>query len=173
MSPWAKSYRAGNPLLARYKARLGFVCGKYEEGFWYYELLEMTRKTGLMAVTSFLQTGSYNQLFAKLFISGFFIVVLFRCSPFTSAQLNLLVTTSQFCTLATLFFALMSKIGFFADEAVSVSNLNGVLMGIMFAPLAVGVVIVGSAFYDGMDCSRRLYRRRSGFMRAWAKLRGI
>ena len=32
------------------KARIGFICGKYEASFWYYELLEMTRKTMLMAV---------------------------------------------------------------------------------------------------------------------------
>ena len=153
------------------KARIGFICGKYEADFWYYELLEMTRKTGLMAVTSFLQTGSYTQLLAKLFISCFFFGVLFRCSPFNSPRLDLLVTTSQvhpmpvpmctayarqqrcvhlpthcihpaytlhprtlldpwlhprcihaaptlqFCTLATLFFALMTKIGFFVEEA--------------------------------------------------------
>jgi len=77
------------------KARIGFICGKYEADFWYYELLEMTRKTGLMAVTSFLQTGSYTQLLAKLFISCFFFGVLFRCSPFNSPRLDLLVTTSQ------------------------------------------------------------------------------
>ena len=77
------------------KARIGFICGKYEASFWYYELLEMTRKTGLMAVTSFLQTGSYSQLLAKLFIGCFFFAVLFRCSPFNSPRLDLLVTTSQ------------------------------------------------------------------------------
>ena len=145
------------------KARIGFICGKYEASFWYYELLEMTRKTCLMAVTSFLQTGSYTQLLAKLFLSCFFFAVLFRCSPFNSPRLDLLVTTSQvlpmpiptctacarhvhcichgactclhvaptllhprcthaaptlqFCTISTLFFALMTKIGFFVEEA--------------------------------------------------------
>ena len=44
--------------LLRYRARIGFICGKYEAGFWYYELLEMARKTGLMAVTSFIQKGA-------------------------------------------------------------------------------------------------------------------
>ena len=37
-------------MLARYKSRVGFICGKFEADFWYYELLEMTRKTMLMAV---------------------------------------------------------------------------------------------------------------------------
>ena len=37
-------------MLGRMKSRLGFICGKFEADFWYYELLEMTRKTMLMAV---------------------------------------------------------------------------------------------------------------------------
>ena len=58
LSPAAKERYKGNPILARYRARIGFICGKYEADFWYYELLEMTRKTGLMAVTSFIQQGA-------------------------------------------------------------------------------------------------------------------
>ena len=76
----------------------------------------MTRKTGLMAVTSFIQKGSYAQLFAKMLISLFFFVVLVRCTPFNSEKLDLLVCTGQFCSFATLFFMLMMKIGFFEEE---------------------------------------------------------
>ena len=76
----------------------------------------MTRKTGLMAVTSFIRKGSYAQLFAKMLISGFFLVLLVRCSPFNSKRLFLLVSVGQFCSLATLFFMLMMKIGFFEEE---------------------------------------------------------
>jgi hypothetical protein len=173
LSPSAKIRYKGNPLLARYKARIGFICGKYEASFWYYELLEMTRKTGLMAVTSFLQTGSYSQLLAKLFIGCFFFAVLFRCSPFNSPRLDLLVTTSQFCTISTLFFALMTKIGFFVEEKVSVNNLASVLVFIMLFPLFVAFSIIVSAIYEGVDCSKCCDLPRSGFMRAWAKLRGM
>ena len=49
-SPQAKVALGKSPMLARYKSRLGFICGKFEADFWYYELLEMTRKTMLMAV---------------------------------------------------------------------------------------------------------------------------
>jgi len=35
LSPAAKERHKGSPILARYKARLGFICGKYEAGFWY------------------------------------------------------------------------------------------------------------------------------------------
>ena len=174
LSPSAKARHAAS-LVARHKARIGFVCGKYEPDYWYYELLEMTRKTGLMAVTSFLQTGSYAQLFAKLLISlGFFVVLCRRC-PFNSKKLGLLVRTSQFCSLATIFFALMSKIGFFAEEGVSVSHMALMLAIIMMAPLFMSVAIIGSAIHDGVNCLRCCVsvRPRSGSFRAWAMLQGL
>merc|ERR1712127_848223 len=102
-SPEAKVKLGKSPMLARYKSRMGFICGKLEADFWYYELLEMTRKTMLMAVASFIQQGGFLAIFAKLFVSG----CLFRSSPFNSDKVDMLVTTSQLCTLATLFFALM------------------------------------------------------------------
>ena len=150
LSPAAKERYTGNPILARYKARIGFICGKYEAGFWYYELLEMARKTGLMAVTSFIQKGSYSQLFAKMLISGFFFVVLVRNTPFNSEKLDLLVSTGQFCSLATLFFMLMMKIGFFEQEGVDVGMMNAVLMLIMFFPLFVALYIIGSAVHEAV-----------------------
>jgi len=148
LSPRAKERHKGSPMLARYKARLGFICGKYEADFWYYEILEMTRKTLLMAVASFIQKGSYSQLFAKIVISGFFFGCLVRTTPFNSEKLDLLVTTSHFCTLATLFFALMMKIGFFETEGVPEDVMSSLLMLIMFIPLIVAVYIVGSAIHE-------------------------
>jgi len=151
LSPKAKERYKGNPLLARYRARIGFICGKYEAGFWYYELLEMARKTGLMAVTSFIQKGSYSQLFAKMLISGFFFVVLVRCGPFNSKKLDLLVTTGQFCSLATLCFMLMMKIGFFVQEGIDEGIMNSILMFIMFFPLFVALYIVGAATHEAFN----------------------
>ena len=157
LSPAAKNRFKGNPILARYKARIGFICGKYEAQFWYYELLEMTRKTGLMAVTSFIRKGSYSQLFAKMLISGFFFVVLMRCSPFNSKKLSLLVITGQFCSLATLFFMLMMKIGFFEEEGVDVGVMNSILMFIMFFPLFVAIYIIGAAIHEAFAAHFRRY----------------
>merc|ERR1711865_1052868 len=115
--------------------RVGFICGKFEADFWYYELLEMTRKTMLMAVASFLQQGGFIAIFAKLFVSGLFFAYLFRSSPFKSDKVDLLVTTSQFCTLATLFFALIMKIGFFEEEGL---------------PMVLAVYIVGNALHEAL-----------------------
>ena len=53
------------------------------------------------------------------------------------------------------------------------SNLASVLVLIMLFPLFVAFAIIGSAIYEGVDCSRCCDRPRSGFMRAWAKLRGM
>lgn len=59
------------------------------------------------------------------------------------------------------------------NQDVSVSNLASVLVLIMLFPLFVAFAIIGSAIYEGVDCSRCCDRPRSGFMRAWAKLRGM
>ena len=39
-SPEAKVRLGKSPMLARYKSRMGFICGKFEADFWYYELLD-------------------------------------------------------------------------------------------------------------------------------------
>merc|ERR1711865_985373 len=67
-------------------------------------------------------------IFAKLLISGFFFAYLFRSSPFNSDKVDMLVTTSQLCTLATLFFALMMKIGFFEEEGVPKDVMGQILI---------------------------------------------
>ena len=92
--------------------------------------------------------GSYSALFAKLLISGFFFVVLVKNTPFNSQKLDLLVSTGQFCSLATLFFMLMMKIGFFAQEGVDEGAMNAILMFIMFFPLFVALYIISSAIHE-------------------------
>ena len=98
--------------------------------------------------SAFIQQGSYTALFAKIFTSGFFFVYLVRSSPFNSDKIDMLVTTAQFCTLATLFFALMMKISFFESEGVSGDAMGYILMAIMFAPLVLSVYIVGNALHE-------------------------
>ena len=57
-----------------------------------------------------------------------------RCTPFNSEKLDLLVVTGQFCSLATLFFMLMMKIGFFEEEGVPKDVMGQILIYIMFLP---------------------------------------
>ena len=60
----------------------------------------------------------------------------------------MLVTTSQLCTLATLFFALMMKIGFFEEEGVPKDVMGQVLICIMLLPMVLAVYIVGNALQE-------------------------
>ena len=57
-----------------------------------------------------------------------------RCSPFNSKRIFLLVSVAQFCSLATLFFMLMMKIGFFEEEGVPKDVMGQILIYIMFLP---------------------------------------
>ena len=62
----------------------------------------------------------------------------------------MLVTTSQLCTLATLFFALMMKIGFFEEEGVPKDVMGQILIYIMFLPMMLAVYIVGNALHEAL-----------------------
>ena len=90
-------------------------------------------------------------------ISGFFLVLLVRCTPFNSEKLDLLVCTGQFCSFATLFFMLMMKIGFFEEEGVDEGVMNNILMFIMFFPLFVASYIISAAIHESFAASCRQY----------------
>ena len=106
-------------------------------------------------------------------ISGFFFTVLVRCTPFNSERLDLLVCCSQFCTLATLWFALMSKIGFFAEEGVSEGMMETILMLIMFFPVFLAVYIVGLAIYEAVDRASCCSKPKRTLTSTWGRLRGM
>ena len=80
-----------------------------------------------------------------------------RCTPFNSEKLDLLVVTGQFCSLATLFFMLMMKIGFFEEEGVDDGVMNNILMFIMFLPLFVASYIISAAIHESFAASCRQY----------------
>jgi hypothetical protein len=156
LSPEAKARFKGTPMLARAKARFGFLCGKYESDFYAYEVLEICRKFLLTGVATLLRGGTYSQLLCKIVITFFFFMLLVRTTPFNSPQLDLLVCTTHFCTLMTLMGALMSKIGFFAAEGVPPEALGYVMLMIQFFPMFVAFYIVSMAMREmNADKSRR------------------
>ena len=57
LSHKGRALHKGSPMQARCHARFGFVCGRYEAAFWYYELLEMARRALLVSTGVFLQRG--------------------------------------------------------------------------------------------------------------------
>ena len=148
LSPKAKAKFKGTPMLARAKARFGFLCGKYEADFYAYEVLEICRKFLLTGVATLLRGGTYSQLLCKIVITFFFFMLLVRTTPFNSPQLDLLVCTTHFCTLMTLMGALMSKIGFFAAEGVPPEAVGYVMLIIQFFPMFVAFYIVFMAMRE-------------------------
>ena len=148
LSPEAKAKFKGTPMLARAKARFGFLCGKYEADFYAYEVLEICRKFLLTGVATLLRGGTYSQLLCKIVITFFFFMLLVRTTPFNSPQLDLLVCTTHFCTLMTLMGALMSKIGFFAAEGVPPEAAGYIMLIIQFFPMFVAFYIVSMAMRE-------------------------
>ena len=108
-----------------------------------------------------------------------------RSAPFNSEKMDLLVTTNHFCTLATLGFALMMKIGFFEEEGVPEDVMSNMLMAIMFLPLLVALYIISGALYEacfvscvntcvkGSRTGYRAARRVSAFADKYGILKNI
>jgi len=147
MSPAGKERFKGTAAGKSAAKRLGFICGKYEPQFFYYETLEMTRKFLLVAASNSIR-GTYAPLVTKLVISFFFAVLLIKSAPFNSPLLDTVVQTSHFCSTMTLFFGLLSAIDFWEDEGIDETIPNTIIMIIMFMPLLVSLYIVSLAVWE-------------------------
>jgi len=147
MSPAGKERFKGTATGKSAAKRLGFICGKYEPQFFYYETLEMTRKFLLVAASNTIR-GTYAPLVTKFVITSFFFVVLVKTAPFNSPLLDTVVQTSHFCSMMTLFFGLLSAIDFWEDEGIDETIPNTIIMIIMFMPLFVAFYIVGLAMWE-------------------------
>jgi len=102
----------------------------------------------LVISVSSLINGAYSQLFCKIFIAGFFFVLLIRDSPFNSDRLDLLVSASNLCSLLTLFYALLMKIDFFEDEKVNTAVVENLLFAVQLTPLAVSFYVLAATVYE-------------------------
>ena len=93
-----------NAEIARYHARFGFFTLKYEAWYWWYEVFEMFRKLLLTSLGAAIASGDkpYSQLLIKIAISFVFLVFFVRHSPFAADEVDIIVVTTQTCTLLTL-----------------------------------------------------------------------
>jgi len=153
--------------VGRYKARFGFFAGKYEGWYWWYEVLEMFRKLLLTSLGSALASGDkpYSQLLIKIAISFVFLCFFIRHSPFAADEVDVIVVSTQTCTLLTLMYALCIRIDFFAAEGISDNTMAVGMLIIQTAPLLIALIVIGwlfkSVYGDVVEEKRAKLRRLS------------
>jgi hypothetical protein len=136
--------------------RIGFLVGKYEVAFFFYETLELLRKALLMTTGKMIPYGTYTKLVINLIISLFFFVLLVRFTPYKSPLLDVVVLNSHLCTTLTLFWGLINKAGFFTEAGVSPLAAESILLFITFMPLMVAVGIISIALRE--ICTYQAYQ---------------
>jgi len=148
MSPSGHKKHDGTTMGKHMAKRMGFLVGKYESAFFFYECLELIRKFLLMVVSEFFPYGTYTKLVTNLLIGLFFFILLVRFCPYKSPMLDVVVLTSHFCTCATLFWALIDKAGYFTEAGISPYVSETILLLITFLPLFVSVGIISIAMRE-------------------------
>jgi len=123
----------------------------------------------LVISVSSLINGAYSQLFCKIFIAGFFFVLLIRDSPFNSDRLDLLVSASNLCSLLTLFYALLMKIDFFEDEEVNTAVVENLLFAVQLTPLAVSFYVLAATVYEAQAEKIKEAKQKADKARAKAR----
>jgi hypothetical protein len=88
-------------------ARLSFLWEAYEPRFWYWEIIETTRRIMLTAVLSVLDPGSSGQSIVAVLIALFYIKVYGYFNPYREGSDDILSETGQFQIFFTFFCALI------------------------------------------------------------------
>ena len=122
-----------------------------EPAFWWFELSEMMRKLLLTSVTAFLDATRkpYSELVCKIMISFVFFVVFTKYAPKSDDLLDVVMATAQLCTLLTLFYALLNKVGFFEAEGIAPEVESSVLLSIQALPVLVSICCCAYASSQG------------------------
>jgi hypothetical protein len=94
-------------VLSRSAARLSFLWEAYEPRFWYWEIIETTRRIMLTAVLSVLDPGSSGQSIVAVLIALFYIKVYGYFNPYREDSDDILSETGQFQIFFTFFCALI------------------------------------------------------------------
>ena len=119
------------------------------DGTGWYEIFELFRKLLLTSLGTALGGGDtpFSQLLIKIAVSFFFLLVFVRHSPFKASEVDIIVVSSQLCTLLTLMHALCIKIGFFEAEGISPEAMAATLVLIQVVPFAVAIFVIGWLIY--------------------------
>eukprot|EP01046_Picozoa_sp_COSAG06_P031452 COSAG06_NODE_3065_length_5901_cov_5.700965_2_plen_1264_part_00 len=76
--------------------KFDFVLGDYKRGFWFWEVVELSRKLILSGLIGIFGRGTIAQSFAAVFISFFFFGLSVYAQPFRTDRMNRLKMFSEF-----------------------------------------------------------------------------
>jgi F0F1-type ATP synthase membrane subunit b/b' len=93
----------------KFSERFGFLYGRYEEDYWFWEIVEMLRKFCLCGVIMFVKSGSMLQLCVSIVVGGLFLGLHFKFQPYDDDLDDNLQTSALLATFLTLVITVLIK----------------------------------------------------------------
>ena len=142
--------------------RYGFLYSKYEDHAWYWELVEMARKTFFGCVIMFWASGTATQIVIAMFAAFGFLILHLKCEAYKDATDSGLQTLSMTAIFLTLWIGLLAKTNLL-DELQSETERKGVYfiftLIVNCLPLfgfAIAVLLmVGHAYAQALEQARQ------------------
>jgi hypothetical protein len=94
---------------SRLSSVLSFLYKSYKPEFWYFEIIETTRRLMLTAVLSVISSGSPEQIVAALFLSLIYINVYKNTNPYLEEEVVVMAEIGQWQIFGSFFFTLIIK----------------------------------------------------------------
>ena len=125
--------------------QMEFLCGSYEQRFFYWELVEYGRKFLLTGALIFAEQSSVSQTFFGMLISFFFFALVSNRQPYKEQAADNLKMLSETQLFVTLLCSLMLQTDL-SEQVVSRSVIDKVLVTVnVFAmPIVLGLIVMGA-----------------------------
>ena len=120
-------------------ARLAFLWAAYKPKFWYFEIVETSRRMILTAVLSIISPGTSGQIVLAFLVSIFYVSLYRRLSPYVETFDNEMANVGMIQISATFFAALIvsetllpRSYDFVVDVSLIAANIAVALAGLYF-----------------------------------------
>lgn len=133
-----------------------FLWADYSCSWYWWELVECSRRIFLSAILSTIATGTTTQIMWGFVVSNFFATMCMAFRPFLFRDDNILVTTAQLCTSGSMFIALALKVG-----VLSRYHSNFFFFAVAFIPITAMFYALRSLFMPALTAvSDKILPRR-------------
>lgn len=95
----------------KFEGRFGFIYGRFQEEYFYWELVEMLRKFVMGGLLMFVKSGTFEQVVVGIIMAGAFLMLQFRFRPFAEDVDNNLAIMGGIATTCTMLMAVLVKAG--------------------------------------------------------------
>ncbi|TMW60500.1 hypothetical protein Poli38472_000542 [Pythium oligandrum] len=137
------------------EARLGFIYAEYSHDYWWFEVVDLSRKLFLSGVIIFVQNGSVEQVLLAISVCLTTMWFLLFFQPYGDHSDNLIASVTQLQLFLTLWLGVMIQLNNLNEESLIDEQLLSMLL--VGTCIAVTFFGIGMILRDGIKESRRLF----------------